>query len=145
MHDITWRHEILGALIDLGPEAADQMFIEVAHYPVGHHIRVKIDPREILANLEQKPSLIQPDHRIGKVELVEDDSGVVRKVGNVVLKVLPGFGSAKRTQCVFRGVVERESCALAQDQIDVNAGILVERIGIPDILPGGLQHAFQTP
>ena len=64
---------------------------------------------------------------------------------NVVLKVLPGLGATKGAQCVFRCVVERELGALTQDQIDVDTGILVKRIGISDVLPGGLQNTLQTP
>ena len=85
--------EVFGTLIDLSPEATDQMLVEVAHHAVRHHVRMQVDRREVLANLEQHPSLVEPDDGIGEIELLEDDPRVVGEVRDVVLKVLAGLGA----------------------------------------------------
>jgi len=40
VNNITRGHEIFGALVDFSPKAADQMFVDIAHHPVRHCMRV---------------------------------------------------------------------------------------------------------
>ncbi|MPN14498.1 hypothetical protein SDC9_161825 [bioreactor metagenome] len=114
MHHIAGRHEVLGPFVDLGTKAADQVLIEVAHHAIRHRFRVQIDSGEILANLKEDTGLVEPKDGVREVELLEDDSGVVREVGDVVLKVLASFRAAQIAQGVFGGVVERVAGCLPE-------------------------------
>jgi len=70
-------HEILGRLVHLRPEAADQVFVDVGHHPFRNRVRVQVDGGEVLADLVEDPGLIHPGQRVREVELFEDDPGVV--------------------------------------------------------------------
>lgn len=59
MHHVARRHEVLGAFIDLGAEAADQVLVDVAHRAVRDRRRVQVDLGKVLANLEQQPGLVE--------------------------------------------------------------------------------------
>ena len=52
------------------------------------------------------------------------------------LDVLAGLRAAQRTQGVLRGVVERVSGQLPQDQVKINLAVLVGGVGVTDRLPG---------
>ena len=70
---------------------------------------------EILANLEEDTGLVETNDGVREVELLEDDAGVVREMGDVVLEVLAGLGAAQCGQRVFGGVVERVACCLPEN------------------------------
>ena len=90
MHDIPRRHEVFSRLIDLGAKATNQMLIDVAHHPVRDDRGVQVDGSKVLADFVEQAGPIQSGDGVGEIELVEDDPGVIRELGDVVLKVLAG-------------------------------------------------------
>ena len=106
VNDVTRRHEVLGPFIDLGTKAANQVFVDVTHHPIRHHVRVQVDLGKVLANLVQQARFLQPDHRIAKLKLLEDSAGVIRKQGDVVFQIAARLGTTQGAKGVFRGVVE---------------------------------------
>ena len=93
VNDVTRRHEVLGPFIDLGTKAANQVFVDVTHHPIRHHVRVQVDLGKVLANLVQQARFLQPDHRIAKLKLLEDSAGVIRKQGDVVFQIAARLGA----------------------------------------------------
>ncbi|CAC9253264.1 Uncharacterised protein [Citrobacter werkmanii] len=93
VNDVTRRHEVLGPFIYLGTKAANQVFVDVTHHPIRHHVRVQVDLGKVLANLVQQARFLQPDHRIAKLKLLEDSAGVIRKQGDVVFQIAARLGA----------------------------------------------------
>jgi len=93
---VSGRHEILGRFVHLGPEAADQVFIDVGHGPLWNGVGVQVDGGEVLADLVENALLIHLADRVDEIELFEDHAGIAGELRDVVLKVLPG---AARPQC----------------------------------------------
>jgi hypothetical protein len=84
---IARGHEVFGRLIDLGTEAADQVLVYVGHDPIRDYIGMQVRVGKVLAYFEQNICAGQATDCVGEVELVEDDAGVVREIGDVGLKV----------------------------------------------------------
>ncbi len=141
--NIVRSHEVFGCLVHLRPEAPDQVFVDVAHDPVGYYIRMKIDAGKILADLEQDSGLVEPDYGVAEIELLENDSCVVGKLGDVILEILAGFRAPEGSERVFRGVVERIAGDLAKDQVEIESAFLVCQIIFSNLRPRGLKNAFE--
>lgn len=144
MDHIARGHEVLGRLVHLGPEAADQVFIDVGHDPFRNRVRVQVDGGEVLSDLVEDPGLVHPGHRVREVELLEDDAGVVGEGSDVILEVLAGPGRAEAAQVVIRGVVERVAGLGPQDHAQINRAVLHRLDGFAHLIPGRFQHAFQA-
>ena len=101
MHHIARCHEVLSALVHLSAKTANQVFIEVAHHAIWHSVWVQINLGEVLANLVENPSLVQARDCVREIELLKNDSGVVREMRDVVQQVLCCLTAAQVTQRVL--------------------------------------------
>lgn len=144
MDHVARGHEVFRRLVHLGPEAADQVFVDVGHDPFRNRVRVKVDGGEVLTDLVEDHGLVHPGQRVREVELFEDEPRVVGEGGDVILEVLAGPGRAEAAQVVVRGVVERVAGLGPQDQTQVDPAVLHGLDGFAHLVPGRLQHAFQA-
>ncbi len=101
MNHITRSHKVFRTFIDLSPKAANQVFIQITHFTVMHHVRMQVNAGKVLANLEQHTGFVESNNGIGKIELFKDNAGIIRKMGDIVLKVLARLGASKIANLVF--------------------------------------------
>jgi hypothetical protein len=94
--------------------------------------------------LKEDTGLVEPDDGVREIELLEDDAGVVREVGDVVLEVLAGLGATQIAKRVFGRVVERVAGGLTENQVKIDPGILEGGMAFADTFAGRLQYAFQV-
>ena len=137
-------HEILGRFVHFGPEAADKVFIDVRHGPLGNRVGVQVDGGEVLANLVENALFVHLADRVDEIELLEDHAGISGKLRDVIFEVLAGAARSQRFKAVARGVVERVAGCLTQDDIDIEAVFDSHFVHFGGVSPSRLKDAFQT-
>ena len=141
---VARRHEVFRRLVHLGPELADQVFVDVGHDTFGDLVGVQRDRREVLADLVEHPGLVHLRDGVREIELFENHPRVRREAGDVILEVGAGPGPAQRAEAVVGGVVERVAGQLAQDEVHVEPLVGHGGVGLAHLLPGGFEHAFEA-
>lgn len=140
---IRGGHEVFGPLHSLPPQNAGSGVYR-CRSSLGRDLRwMEVDVGKIQADLEQDTRLVGADHGVAKVGLLENDPCVVRKLGDIVLKILACFHASEGSKRVFGGVVERRARNLTKNQIEVEPTFFICLIIFSDFRPYWFENAFE--
>src|ERR1039458_6821869 len=104
---------------------------------------MQVDSSEVLADFEEHFLPGQPADGVREIKLLEDDAGICRKAGNVIFEVLTSLGGSQRLQRILRSVVEGVFRSTPEDEVQVDAALLVLFVSFQHRFTGGFKHALQ--
>jgi hypothetical protein len=139
--DVAGREVLARVLVQRLVELPDQLLEDRPHHGVRDPVRVEVDLRELLHDLEEEPGLVELRDRVVEVELLDHlphvraerldvRAEVVGDVLRVVHQPLEG---------VERRVVEGVAGGLPEEVVRVVELAFVLAVGLEDLLLRGLQ------
>lgn len=142
------RGEVLtGRFIRGFRKLTDELLEDQAHGFIGHNVRVEVDVRELLHQLEQQVLVFEFGDAVGKLEALEHVTGVFGEVSEVCDQVLADVllvGQQAR-QGEFTGVVKGLLALALEERVQVDATFLALLELSQDLGFRALQHAVKAP
>ena len=141
------RAEVLtSGLVGHFGELAQQLFVDIAHFGIGHHLGPQVHLAEFLHDQKQQVLVVQLAHNGAELEVLEDIQGVRRELAPVIVQVgCDMVGIVQQLFHVEQGKVVKSQPAGVGEELFLQRGSGELLMRLQHRLLGGSQHAVHAP